>query len=72
LDDNYHDNSKGAGIFRSIDGGITWHRIDRDLPVYRAYDIKTSRLRPFDIFLATNGSGAYIANEEKNIDLLSR
>ncbi|MDH5570503.1 MAG: YCF48-related protein [Gammaproteobacteria bacterium] len=66
-DDNYHDISKGKGIYRSIDQGSTWHRIDNNLPVFRAYDITTSSLRPYEIFLATCGSGAYVANEKETL-----
>jgi len=65
LDDNYHDNSSGDGIFMSMDTGESWSRIDNNLPVHRAYDISTSFSRPCEIFLASNGSGAYLASENR-------
>ena len=58
-DNNYHDYSKGSGIFRSEDGGVNWKRIDQGLPVYRAYDINVSNLEPKKVFLSTGGSGVY-------------
>ena len=64
LDDNYHDISKGSGIYRSINRGSSWQRIDRTLPVFRAYDITTSPLYPYSVFLASNGSGVYRKNEK--------
>ncbi len=64
LDDNYHDLSKGSGIYKSTDKGNTWKQIDKDLPVNRAYDITTSKLHPYTVFLATNGSGLYIMHEK--------
>ena len=59
MDHNYHDKSKGAGIFRSSDNGKSWKRVDQGLPVFRAYNITTSALHPSKVYLATAGSGAY-------------
>lgn len=59
LDDNYHDESKGSGIFISRDNGTTWKRIDQDLPVYRAYNLSTNIHAPGVVYLSSNGSGVY-------------
>ena len=68
LDDNYHDISKGAGIFRSTNRGKIWRRIDESLPVFRAYNAATTSLAPNLVYIATNGSGVYVRDESEIIN----
>ena len=59
MDQNYHDNSKGSGVFISEDKGESWRRIDQALPVSRAYNVTTSELLPDHVFISVAGSGVY-------------
>lgn len=59
MDHNYHDLSKGSGIFMSKDAGNTWVRIDQSLPVHRGYNMSVSYNRPNEVFFSSAGSGAY-------------
>ena len=59
MDHNYHDISKGSGIFMSTDAGDSWSRIDQALPVHRGYNMSVSENRPDEVFFSSAGSGAY-------------
>lgn len=65
MDQNFHDNSKGSGVFRSIDKGNNWQRVDEELPVSRAYNVTTSEKLPFNVFISAAGGGAYMATEKQ-------
>jgi len=58
-DHNYHDESSGAGVFRSVDCGDTWEPINEGLSVLRAHDIAISSSKPHMVYIATGGSGVY-------------
>jgi photosystem II stability/assembly factor-like uncharacterized protein len=60
MDHNYHDVSKGSGVFRSVDHGKTWEAVLDGLPVFRGYRISSSTLLPNKIFFASAGSGVYV------------
>ena len=60
-DDNYHDESSGEGVFRSIDGGLSWKGVNNGLPVLRGYNINMAPNPPYKLYLSSNGSGAYVA-----------
>ncbi len=60
-DDNYHDESSGKGVFRSIDGGLSWKSVNDGLPVLRGFNINVAPNPPYKLYLSSNGSGAYVA-----------
>lgn len=64
LDHNYHDESKGSGVLRSLDHGKTWQRVDENLPVHRAYNIESFPNKPCMVYLSTAGSGVYQREDE--------
>jgi photosystem II stability/assembly factor-like uncharacterized protein len=47
-----------AGLFRSMDGGLTWSRSGRGLPVSSLYDVQVSAADPRQILVA-GASGAF-------------
>ena len=59
-DQQYHDESCGEGIFRSVDNGKTWENIENGLPVQRGYNINIAPYPPYKIYLSTNGSGVFV------------
>lgn len=59
-DDQYHDESPGEGIFRSINGGKTWERINNGLSVLRGFNINVNPSLPHELYLSANGSGVYL------------
>lgn len=59
-DHNYHDESSGSGIFRSIDGGNTWQGLNNGLAVRRAFRLGVSPVPPHLVYLCSNGSGIYV------------
>lgn len=66
MDQNFHDNSKGSGVFRSSNKGNDWKRVDSSLPVSRAYNVTTSKKLPYHVFISAAGSGAYFTIEKFN------
>lgn len=60
-DDNYHDESSGKGVFRSIDGGLSWKSVNNGLPVLRGFNINAAPNPPYKVYLSSNGGGAYVA-----------
>jgi photosystem II stability/assembly factor-like uncharacterized protein len=67
-DHNYHDYNHGSGVFRSTDYGKSWESINQGLPVLRAWNITMSPSAPGLVFLSTNGSGAYIIDDQNISD----
>lgn len=62
-DFQYHDESSGEGIFRSIDGGVTWKSVNTGLPVLKGFNINIAPYPPYRLYLSSNGSGVYVATE---------
>jgi len=48
----------GAGLFRSVDGGLSWARSGRGLPASSLYDVHVSAVDPQQILVAGR-SGAF-------------
>lgn len=62
-DFQYHDESSGEGVFRSVDGGITWKSVNTGLSVLKGFNINIANYAPYNIYLSSNGSGVYVATE---------
>ncbi|MCF6158927.1 MAG: hypothetical protein E3K32_10225 [wastewater metagenome] len=60
-DHQYHDESAGEGVFRSIDGGKTWESVNNGLAVLRGFNINVNPSPPYELYLSANGSGVYVA-----------
>lgn len=62
-DFHYHDESSGDGIFRSIDGGVTWESFNSGLSVLKGFNINVAPYAPYKIYLSSNGSGVYVTTD---------
>lgn len=62
-DHQYHDESSGEGVFRSVNGGKTWENINNGLPVLRAFNINVNPSPPHEVYLSANGSGVYVTGD---------
>lgn len=60
-DFQYHDESCGEGVFRSIDDGLSWESVNDGLPVLRGFNINIGPKFPYKIYLSSNGSGVYVS-----------
>lgn len=65
-DHQYHDESAGEGVFRSVNGGKTWESINNGLPVLRAFNINVNPSPPHEVYLSANGSGVYVTVDPVN------
>jgi len=62
-DHQYHDESSGEGVFRSVDGGVSWQGFNNGLPVLRGFNINIAPYFPYRLYLSSNGSGAYVTTD---------
>ena len=49
----------GSGIYRSLDGGESWQRINRGLGEHKILDLVIAPWDPNYLFVATGGGGIY-------------
>lgn len=59
-DDQYHDESSGEGVFRSVNGGKTWEGANNGLAVLRGFNMNVNPSPPYELYLSANGSGVYV------------
>ena len=49
----------GSGVFKSLDGGESWQRINQGLDTHKIWDLVIAPWNPNHIFVATGGGGIY-------------
>ncbi len=58
-DYQYHDEVTGAGIFRSTDGGQTWHAMNEGLPMLIIYALTAHPTDPDIVYAGTSANGLF-------------
>jgi len=62
-DDNFHDESAGSGIYRSIDGGNTWNLANDGLRMFKFSTITHDPNPPYRIYAGANGDAIYTTTD---------
>jgi photosystem II stability/assembly factor-like uncharacterized protein len=47
------------GVYKSLDGGVTWHAINKGLATLNIRSLAQSAIDPRTLYVGTNGSGLY-------------
>ena len=58
-DHNYHDLSRGRGVYRSKDGGANWEFVNKGLSSLRINCLSVSDGSPVIVYCGTGGNGLY-------------
>jgi photosystem II stability/assembly factor-like uncharacterized protein len=59
----------GGGVYRSPDGGITWHRVDPQLPSHRVWTLGLASTDASRIFVGSHSGGLYLAERSASQNL---
>lgn len=63
-DHNYHDLSRGRGVYQSEDNGKTWQMISKGLGSRRINALVVSETKPHILYCGTAGNGLFIGLKE--------
>ncbi len=61
-----YEREEGNGVFHSIDAGMTWKRIDPDLPSRRVWTLAFDQRDPNRILVGSHSAGIYVANRTQS------
>ena len=62
-DYNYHDVYIDAGVYKSVDHGMTWAPVYEVLPRLRAFNVSSSNSPDAKVYLSVQGGGVYVRSE---------
>ncbi|HYN84408.1 MAG TPA: hypothetical protein VER32_04095, partial [Pyrinomonadaceae bacterium] len=52
---------EGGGVFRSTDAGMTWQRVDPQLPSRRVWALAFDPRDPRKLFVGSHSAGVFVA-----------
>jgi photosystem II stability/assembly factor-like uncharacterized protein len=58
---------RGGGVFRSTDGGLTWQRMDAQLPSRRVWALASDTSDLKRIFVGSHSAGIYVASRPAGV-----
>jgi photosystem II stability/assembly factor-like uncharacterized protein len=58
------ENPENNGVFHSTDGGMTWKRVDPELPSRRVWSLAFDTNNPGRLFVGSHSAGVYVAQRD--------
>ncbi|MCA1816103.1 MAG: hypothetical protein LC746_06790 [Acidobacteria bacterium] len=58
------ENPENNGVFHSTDAGMTWKRVDPELPSRRVWSLAFDTNNPGRLFVGSHSAGVYVAQRD--------
>jgi photosystem II stability/assembly factor-like uncharacterized protein len=62
-----YESADNNGVFHSTDAGVTWKRVDPELPSRRVWSLAFDTNNPGRLFVGSHSAGVYVAKRDLNV-----